>query len=58
MAAKDSVVVTNLSEKDKQDLVSRIKSSLARQLWRNEGFYEMLNTSDNTVKKAVEFLSK
>ena len=58
MAAKDSIELNTLKEKDKNDLVSRIKSSVARQLWRNEGFYQMTNKEDTAVKKAVELLSK
>ena len=58
LAAKDSIEINNITEKDKKDLVTRIKSSLARQIWRNEGFYEMMNKDDNTVKKAIEVLSK
>ncbi|MEP7109088.1 MAG: S41 family peptidase [Ferruginibacter sp.] len=57
-SAKDSIILTNLNEKDKKDLVTRIKSSIARQIWRNEGFYEMINKEDTTVKKAIEVLSK
>lgn len=57
-AAKDSIVVTYLSEKDKKDLTTRIKSSLARQMWRNEGYYEMLNREDRSIKKAMEVLTK
>ncbi|MEO6550356.1 MAG: S41 family peptidase [Ferruginibacter sp.] len=56
-AAADSIIV-DVNEKDKKDLVNRIKSSLARQMWRNEGFYEMMNKEDRAVKKAVEILSK
>ncbi|MEO6731561.1 MAG: S41 family peptidase [Ferruginibacter sp.] len=58
VAAKDSIVLASLKEKDKKDLVTRIKSSIARQMWRNEGFYEMMNKEDTTVKKAIEVLSK
>ncbi len=58
MAVKDSIILNSINEKEKKDLVIRIKSSLARQIWRNEGFYEMMNTSDKTVKKALEVLSK
>ncbi len=56
--AKDSIILTRLNEKDKKGLVTRISSSIARQMWRNEGFYEMMNKEDNTVKKAIEVLSK
>lgn len=57
-AAKDSIVIISLNEKEKKDLATRIKSSLARQIWRNEGFYELMNKDDITVKKAIEVLSK
>ncbi len=56
-AAKDSVRLEQVSAKDKADLLARIKSSLARQLFRNEGFYVMVNTDDKTVKKALETLT-
>jgi carboxyl-terminal processing protease len=58
LAAKDSIELSDLSESDQKDLVTRIKSSLARQIWRNEGYYEMLNKEDKAVKKAVEVLSE
>ncbi|MEO6720264.1 MAG: S41 family peptidase [Ferruginibacter sp.] len=58
LASKDTIVLTDLSEKEKSSLVIRIKSSIARQKWRNEGFYEMLNTQDDAVRKALEILSK
>ncbi|MEP7144875.1 MAG: S41 family peptidase [Ferruginibacter sp.] len=57
-SSKDSIALINLKEKDKKDLVTRIKSSLARQIWRNEGFYEIMNKEDSAVKKAIEVLSK
>ncbi|MEP7238174.1 MAG: S41 family peptidase [Ferruginibacter sp.] len=57
-AAKDSVNISSASVKEKTDLTNRIKSSIARQLWRNEGFFEVMNTSDEGVKKAVEILEK
>jgi carboxyl-terminal processing protease len=58
LAAKDTINLINFSPKEKDYLVTRIKSSIARQKWRNEGFYEMLNTQDDAVKKALELLSK
>ena len=57
-AAKDSVNISLASPKEKADLSNQIKSAVARQIWRNEGFFEMLNTTDNAVKKAMEILSK
>jgi carboxyl-terminal processing protease len=58
LAAKDSIVLSSISTPEKNDLIIRIKSSFARQVWRNEGFYETLNTQDKAVMKSVELLSK
>lgn len=57
-AAKDSVSLKAINSKEKSVLTSRIKSSLARQLWRNEGLFETLNADDATVKKGIEILQK
>ena len=58
VAAKDSIVLDTISGKEKADLINRIQSSFARHVWRNEGFYEILNTQDKAVMKSVELLSK
>jgi len=57
-AAKDSIMLNNISAKEKADLVNRIQSSFARQVWRSEGFYEILNKQDKGVLKSLELLSK
>jgi carboxyl-terminal processing protease len=57
-SAKDSIILTNVGGKDKTDLVNRIRSSIARQMWRSEGYYEVINKKDAAVNKAVEVLSK
>jgi carboxyl-terminal processing protease len=36
----------------------RIKAYIARQLWRSEGFYEVYNTGDAGLKKALETINK
>ena len=58
LAAKDSIVLDTISVKEKTGLINRIQSSIARQVWRNEGFYEILNVQDKAVQKSVEVLSK
>ncbi len=55
-ASNDSISLTYVNPKEKADIIMRIKSSIARQRWRNEGFYEMLNTQDNAIKKALEVI--
>ena len=58
VAAKDSITLSNISAREKADLINRITSSIARQLWRTEGMIEVLNVNDVTVKKALEVLGK
>jgi carboxyl-terminal processing protease len=53
-AAKDTVQLKNISEKDKQVLLLRTKALLGRQGWRTEGYFEIANTYDPVVKKALE----
>ena len=57
-ATKDSISMENISSKEKIDLGNRIRSSIARQMWRTQGFYETSNINDDAVKTAVEFLNK
>lgn len=57
-ARKDSVNIPSLSDSEKNALYQRIRSSIARQIWRSEGLYEILNSSDKTVLKALEILQQ
>lgn len=57
-ALKDSFDFSNISLKEKLLLELRIKSAIARQKWRTQGYYLSLNTGDEVIKKAVELLSK
>ncbi|HEX4850499.1 MAG TPA: S41 family peptidase, partial [Puia sp.] len=56
-AAKDSVSMVGITPADKILLQSRMKALLARLMWRTEGFYEISNSSDPVVKKAMEELN-
>lgn len=58
VAAKDSLNLSSITPKEKTDIINRIKSAIARQLWRTEGMVEVLNTDDNTIKKALEIVAK
>ncbi len=55
-AAKDSVDLSKASAKDKDYIIKRIPSLIARQMWRYEGYYEVMNQSDDFVKKALQVL--
>lgn len=55
-AAKDSVNLNNTTIKEKDKLKNVIKATFARQLWHNDGYFEVMNLSDLEVKKALEVL--
>lgn len=54
LSLKDSVNTALLSPGEKEEINFRLKASIARQVWRNEGLYEVLNTQDEIIKKALE----
>jgi carboxyl-terminal processing protease len=57
-AAKDSINLKNIPDADKKEIQERMKAYLARFKWRTEGFYEVLNNSDNMVQAALVQLKK
>lgn len=57
-AAADSINLNIASAKDKADIIKRIPSLIARQIWRYEGYYKVMNRTDNFVQKALEQLNK
>ena len=56
MAAKDSIGLTTINTKEKSTIEKILKSSLARQLFRTEGYFESLNEDDPFIKKALEII--
>lgn len=57
-AAHDSIAINNVSPADKQEVLQRMPAYLARQIFRTEGYFEMVNNSDAMIKKALEVLEK
>lgn len=55
-AAKDSVNLNNITAAEKTELGIRIRSAIARHLWRNEGYFEVINAEDKGIKKGLEIL--
>lgn len=55
---KDTINLNTVPETDKLSLEKRLKANLARFRWRSEGYYEVLNTDDPVIKKAIEVLEK
>jgi carboxyl-terminal processing protease len=45
-----------IPQKDKQLLMMRVRAMLGRQAWRLEGYFEVANTFDPLIKKALESL--
>lgn len=57
-AAKDSVDLRNVSNKQKESLQKRLEAYLGRFRWRNTGYYQVLNNEDIVIMKALEDLKK
>jgi carboxyl-terminal processing protease len=58
MNQADSIDLKVLNDSDRNYLYKTLKTSVARQLWRNEGYFEVNNHEDNAVKKALEIFHK
>jgi len=55
-AAADSVNISTASARERSALTNQIRSSIARLLWRSEGFFEVMNKDDEAIKKALEII--
>jgi len=53
-AAKDTINIQTISPRDKSLLQNRIKALFARLIWRTEGYFEISNSNDPVVKRALE----
>jgi carboxyl-terminal processing protease len=58
LAAKDSLDVSRLPAVEKNYLMKALKSSVARQLFRTEGYVEVMNADDKSLLKAIEILKR
>jgi carboxyl-terminal processing protease len=56
LASKDSVQTKNISTKEKIFIESVLKSSVARQLFKVDGYTQAINEKDECIKKAMEVL--
>ncbi len=56
LAAKDSIDISNINVDDKQKVLGKTKALAARQIISNAAYYEINNTDDNIVKKALEII--
>jgi carboxyl-terminal processing protease len=53
-AAKDTIDVDKISPKEKAELLRRMPALVARQLWRYEGYYQVMNATDEFLQKALQ----
>ncbi|ULQ57024.1 S41 family peptidase [Flavihumibacter rivuli] len=52
-AAADKGSLKGIPAKDRQFLLQRMKGLLARYRWRSSGYFQVMNTWDETLKKAL-----
>jgi carboxyl-terminal processing protease len=57
-AALDSINLKLVPEKDRQLLITRLKALLGREGWRQEGYFEVVNTYDPVVQRAMQEINK
>lgn len=50
---KDAQFVESDFQKDKEFILARLKAQIARNYWKNEGWYSVLMSVDNQVEKAL-----
>jgi carboxyl-terminal processing protease len=55
-AQNDSIKLNPENKIERSILQKQIKVLTAREIWRTEGFYEVNNTYDPTVAKALELM--
>jgi len=58
LASKDSLNINQLVPGDKAFIIQAGKASIARQLFRLEGYYRVMNKEDEHVKRANEIISQ
>ncbi len=58
LATKDSIDLSNINPMNKQLINDKIKAIAARQFISNNAYFEINNTTDSTVIKALEILKK
>jgi carboxyl-terminal processing protease len=56
--ARDSINFSSLSTGDRRFAEQRLLALMARQQWRSNGFFEVLNTGDAAVNKGLEEIAK
>ncbi|MGB8191889.1 MAG: S41 family peptidase [Chitinophagaceae bacterium] len=58
LAKNDTINAGKVDAHEKEFLVHRLRANVARQIWRTKGFYQVWNTTDPVVQRAVTELKK
>ncbi len=58
IASKDSINLKNIKQTEKVFIEQVLKASIARQLFKTEGYTEVLNENDACLKKALEIIKQ
>lgn len=53
-AKNDSILLGKLDNDDLAYLTMRIKASIARQIWRMDGYFQVINFNDQAIGKAIK----
>lgn len=56
LATSDSVSLDYIKGEEKNFIQKSMRLAIARQLWRNEGYFEVMNKEDEVVLKALSLL--
>ncbi|MEX1202203.1 MAG: S41 family peptidase [Ferruginibacter sp.] len=57
LAAKDSINLNKLEAADKSWIIQTSKAAIGRQLFRQDGYFQVMNKEDNHIKKAIEIFN-
>lgn len=56
IASRDSVNLSAITTDDRAFINKSMKAAIARQVWRNDGYFEVYNATDSMVMKSLELL--
>ncbi|MFY7898855.1 MAG: S41 family peptidase, partial [Chitinophagaceae bacterium] len=56
LVKQQNLLADSISFSERNFLIQQMKALLARQIWRNEGYFKITNLQDSTVKKAMEII--
>ncbi len=56
LVMQDSIVIPTITVAEKYFLTKNLKLAIARQIWRDEGYFIVFNKEDQAVMKALELL--